>query len=172
MGNQDRVLYILKELGGDTGFKHIEDIACRAWENNPTQFGWMLEKYSYPDKNRVYEALKHLKKAGFVCQNRFTWMLTPKGIAKTRTITINPRQFQLDEVRKTKLWAKYCGKKKWRDEFLFRDMLNVSPDSPQRVAKAEFQLLVSKAASIGDVKVITFLQKCSRSFTTVIGDEE
>jgi hypothetical protein len=78
----------------------------------------------------------------------------------------------LDEVRQSEIWSKYIAKKKWRDEFLFRDMLNVSPDSSQRVAKSEFQLLLSKATTIRDVEVVTFLTKCSEIFTSVIGESK
>ena len=170
MDNKDGVLHALKDLGGDTEFKHIEDIAHQAWESHPTRFGWQLDKYDLPDKEMVYNALKRLRNSGLVHQNKNTWMLTPEGIKKMRRDSARIPLKYFNEVRRSKIWSKYMGKKKWIDEFLFRDMLNVSPDSPKRVAKAEFQLLVSKATSIGDVEVLTFLQKCEASFPAVIGE--
>jgi len=172
MDNKNRVLHALKDLGGDTEFKHIEDIAFQAWESYPTQFGWQLEKYNHPDKEMVYNALKRLRNSGLVHQNKNTWMLTPEGIVKLRRDSQRLRIKIFNEVRQSKIWSKYVGKKKWIDEFLFRDMLNVSPDSPKRVARAEFQLLTSKATTIGDVEVVTFLTKCADAFTSVMGDSK
>jgi hypothetical protein len=172
MDNKDCVLHALKALGGGTEFKHVEDVAFKAWESYPAQFGWQLERYNYPDKEMVYNALKRLRKAGLVHQNKNTWMLTPEGIVKLRRDSQRLRIRTLDEVRQSEIWSKYIAKKKWRDEFLFRDMLNVSPDSSQRVAKSEFQLLLSKATTIRDVEVVTFLTKCSEIFTSVIGESK
>jgi len=170
MDNKSCVLHILKKLGGDTEFKHVEDIAFETWQRHQVQFGWQLEKYSYPDKNMVYEALKRLRRDGLVHQNKNTWMLTPEGIKKLRRDSQRVQTGLCAEVRQSKIWARYIGKKKWHDEFLFRDMLNVSPDSSKRVARSEFQLLLSKATTIRDDKVLSFLQKCGEAFVSVIGE--
>lgn len=165
--NTELVIAAMFEMGADTKYVHIEDIAHAAWVKTPTSFGWDLSRYNYPDKNSVYEALKRLKKAGLVYQNNYTWMLSQKAIGQRPTKTATK---QFDKVRKSALFKLYTsGSIKWNEEHMFRDLLNVSADSNQRIANSEFQSLLSEATSLKDTEVAEFLMRCSNKFESVVG---
>jgi GrpB-like predicted nucleotidyltransferase (UPF0157 family) len=166
-------MQVLQKLGGDGNYVHMEDIAYNAWKDHPAVFGWSLERYNYPHTLKVVESLKTAQKKGYTTHNKGMWMLTPKGIKSLQLTPHKLQSKQLGEVRRSKLFQMYKRNKiSWDEEFLFRDILNVSPDSSTRVANAELQSLLVKATKVGDDEVVQFLRKCANRFESVVGSKE
>ena len=159
---------VLDILSGSVIPQHIEDITFSAWRKYPDRFKWKLIQYDYPDKTLVRRALKSIVKKGLAHKNGDMYLLSPKGQELANTEKPTPSEFS--KVRKAELFIKYQDNEiRWDEELLFRDILNVSPDSSQHVADSELQSLISKATRIGDVEVATFLRICTNKFSKVVG---
>jgi hypothetical protein len=159
---------VLNVLSGSGIPQHLEDITFLAWKKYPDKFKWKLVQYDYPDKTLVRRALKSIVKKGLAYKNGDMYLLSPKGQELANIEKPTPSEFS--KVRKAELFIKYQDNKiRWDEELLFRDILNVSPDSSQRVADSELRSLISKATRIGDIEVATFLRMCSNKFSKVVG---
>lgn len=169
MNKTECLLEVLRDIGGDTKYIHIEDIADAAYKARPHFFGCL--KYNYPDQRIVMRTLRQGMDKGLIYQNKNTYILSPKGIDTTSRSSISISE-KFTKIRRSKLFIRYSKTSSinsQKDEFLFRDMLNVSTDASQQVAKSELMALVSKATSIHDAEVIQFLQKCTTKFVKVLG---
>ena len=188
--NVEVVTFALWQLHGLEKPIHLEEIAVAAHRLAPGAFRWDLDKFaSSVDKDKVRVSLTDAEKPerGFVASVGVTkrgaakrtdhWRLTASGAAwalanETRLALAlagpRPRikRTAADsiqaQIRKSDLFAEYerTGRVS-RNEYLFADLVEVSPDASNDVVARRFDELKSRALLVGELTLVAFLDACS-----------
>ncbi len=191
-------VYALSLLGGTHKKIHTEDIAKKCMEVAPNRFRW--ERYDYPDKELVRKALVHAseKKNGSLVagrsgmeqrgKSRDGWQITPAGaewlrnnesifenaLTRSAGTTIPRREAQrfLKTIRSDPAFQIFLSQRNLSDvsRYMFTDLLNCSPDSPQETIRVKFDRLHSIAELVNDEQVLKFLGACKIQFDNLLNN--
>jgi hypothetical protein len=194
LSNLDVTLFVLYKLGGAQKKIHTEYIAWEAFKLAPEKFSWRLKKFrkkGFPDKTPVRHALETGKKEGNLVigqtggdrgGKREGWRLTPNGVVwikqNLKRISTNlgeeapsslpkeeARRF-LKKIKKSQLFNHFLSDNKLSEatNYMLIDMLNCTPEAPEKTIKRIFTRFHNIAIEVKDKEILYFLEQCINKF--------